>query len=771
MAKSKKPTRRNSKKSKPRRTSKKQSSKKAGESGLLAAGRAIKGVLAWFAARLTPQRRRLLASLLLIAAGLLTAGSLLFPSGKFLVEWAAFWSKAFGWGVWLLPLWLLAWGIGLLSLPIADRLNLSLERGAGLALIYAAVLAFLHLPFIGKGMQGARDAAAHAKGGGYVGAFLAVGMKEAFGAVGAALVVIVGLVLSTAFLLEKPVLSLFGWVPKLWERVRRVAASVFSRRRAHLPQASAPVAAATATESAASPTAAPLPEPPAEAPEWVLPRVEDILTNTTEEQAEDSLLEERARLIEETLKFFGAPATVVEIRRGPTVTMFGVEPGYIESRGGAVRRVRVSKIASLADDLALALAAKRVRIQAPVPGKGYVGIEVPNDNPALVTLRQVIESDAFRRLKSPLRIALGKDVAGHPVAVDLAAMPHLLIAGATGSGKSVCVNGIITTFLLHNTPETLRLLLVDPKRVELSGYNGVPHLLSPVIVDVERVVGALQWLAHEMERRYKLLARHGARNIAAYNAKAEAEGHEKLPYLVLVVDELADLMMLAPETTERVITRLAQLARATGIHLILATQRPSVDVVTGVIKANFPARIAFAVASGTDSRVIIDQPGAERLLGRGDMLFMAPDAPEPMRLQGAFVSDEEIRRVVEYWRNFRRADVPGIGGIVDAPPPGIPLKQKPLWEEMEGEENKPSDPLWDKAVEVVRAEGKASASLLQRRLRIGYTRAARLVDEMEERGIVGPPKDGTGVRPVLAQKQSEVAEGASPAPADEKQSP
>ena len=746
MAKSKKPTRRNSKKSKPRRTSKKQSSKKAGESGLLAAGRAIKGVLAWFAARLTPQRRRLLASLLLIAAGLLTAGSLLFPSGKFLVEWAAFWSKAFGWGVWLLPLWLLAWGIGLLSLPIADRLNLSLERGAGLALLYAAVLAFLHLPFLGQGMHGARAAAAHAKGGGYVGAFLAVGMKEAFGAVGAALVVIAGLVLSTAFLLEKPVLSLFGWVPKVWERVRRVAASVFSRRRAHLPQASAPVAAATAAGSAASPTAAQFPQPPAEAPEWVLPRVEDIL------------------------KFFGAPATVVEIRRGPTVTMFGVEPGYIESRGGAVRRVRVSKIASLADDLALALAAKRVRIQAPVPGKGYVGIEVPNDNPALVTLRQVIESDAFRRLKSPLRIALGKDVAGHPVAVDLAAMPHLLIAGATGSGKSVCVNGIITTFLLHNTPETLRLLLVDPKRVELSAYNGVPHLLSPVIVDVERVVGALQWLAHEMERRYKLLAKHGARNIAAYNAKAEAEGREKLPYLVLVVDELADLMMLAPETTERVITRLAQLARATGIHLILATQRPSVDVVTGVIKANFPARIAFAVASGTDSRVIIDQPGAERLLGRGDMLFMAPDAPEPMRLQGAFVSDEEIRRVVEYWRNFRRADVPGIGGIVDAPPPGIPLKQKPLWEEMEGEENKPSDPLWDKAVEVVRAEGKASASLLQRRLRIGYTRAARLVDEMEERGIVGPPKDGTGVRPVLAQKQNEAAEGASPAPADEKQS-
>jgi len=754
MAKAKKSTARKTKKgaSKPRRARKKQSAKNAGaKNGLLTALGGIKSALAWLSALLTPQRRRLLASLLLIAAGLLTAGSLLFPKGKFLVEWATFWSKAFGWGIWLLPLWLLTWGIGLLSLPIADRLNLSLERGTGLALIYAAVLAFLHLPFIGHGVQGARDAAAHAKGGGYVGAFLALGMKEAFGAVGAALVVLAGLVLSTALLLEKPVISLFGWVPKLLGKVRRAAASVFSRRRA--PQAPAAAAPIAAEGSTAPPTADQFPQEPAEAPEWVLPRVEDILTNTTEEQAEDSLLEERARLIEETLKFFGAPATVVEIRRGPTVTMFGVEPGYVEGRGGAVRRVRVSKIASLADDLALALAAKRVRIQAPVPGKGYVGIEVPNENPALVTLRQVIESDAFRRLKSPLRIALGKDVAGHPVAVDLAAMPHLLIAGATGSGKSVCVNGIITTFLLYNTPETLRLLLVDPKRVELSAYNGVPHLLSPVIVDVERVVGALQWLTHEMERRYKLLARHGTRNIAAYNAKAEAEGREKLPYLVLVVDELADLMMLAPETTERVITRLAQLARATGIHLILATQRPSVDVVTGVIKANFPARIAFAVASGTDSRVIIDQPGAERLLGRGDMLFMAPDAPEPMRLQGAFVSDEEIRRLVEYWRGFRRAGVPGIGGVVDAPPPGIPLKQKPLWEEMEEKESKPSDPLWDKAVEIVRAEGKASASLLQRRLRIGYTRAARLVEGMEERGIVGPPKDGTGVRPVLAKAQ------------------
>ncbi len=271
-----------------------------------------------------------------------------------------------------------------------------------------------------------------------------------------------------------------------------------------------------------------------------------------------------------------------------------------------------------------------------------------------------------------------------------------------------------------------------------------------MVVELERVVGALQWVTHEMERRYKLFAKAGKRHIADYNKDAERNGRDRLPYLVVVIDELADLMMLAPETTERTITRLAQLARATGIHVVIATQRPSVDVVTGIIKANFPARIAFAVASGVDSRVILDQPGAERLLGRGDMLFMAPDAPEPVRLQGVFVADHEIRRVVAYWRNFGSADVPGIGGIVDAPPPGIPLKQKPIWEEMEeAAPKKPRDPLWEQAVALVRQEGKASASLLQRRLRIGYTRAARMVDAMEEEGIVGPPQPGSGIRRVL----------------------
>jgi S-DNA-T family DNA segregation ATPase FtsK/SpoIIIE len=343
-----------------------------------------------------------------------------------------------------------------------------------------------------------------------------------------------------------------------------------------------------------------------------------------------------------------------------------------------------------------------------------------------------------------LRIALGQDVAGNPIVTNLAALPHLLIAGATGSGKSVCVNSLICCLLLHNTPDDLRIIMVDPKRVELTGYNGIPHLLAPVVVELERVVGALQWVAREMDQRYHKLAKAGARNINDFNNRLAAIDQKKLAHLVVIIDELADLMMLAPDETERTITRLAQLARATGIHLVIATQRPSVDVVTGLIKANFPARIAFAVASGVDSRVILDQPGAERLLGRGDMLFQAPDAAAPVRLQGGFVSDVEIQRLVNYWRGLaglaERAPM-AAGGIVDTLPPYIPLKQMAMWEEMQPEEE--LDTLYDEAVDLVRRQGRASISMLQRRLRIGYTRAARLIESMQAKGIVGPSQAGT----------------------------
>jgi S-DNA-T family DNA segregation ATPase FtsK/SpoIIIE len=487
---------------------------------------------------------------------------------------------------------------------------------------------------------------------------------------------------------------------------------------------------------------------------WQLPAVDQILEPGGEVSFDDEFDRQRARLIEDTLISFGAPASVVEINRGPTITQFGVEPGFLETRNGQMR-VRVSKIAALADDLALALSAKRIRIQAPVPSKGYVGIEVPNEAISVVALRDVIESEAFQRLNVSLRFALGQDVAGNPIAADMSAMPHLLIAGATGSGKSVCVNAIICCLLLDNTPDELRLLMVDPKRVELTGYNGIPHLLAPVVVELERVVGALQWVAREMDKRYHILAQAGARNIDDFNAKLTAEGQKKLPYLVVVIDELADLMMLAPDETERTITRLAQLARATGIHLVIATQRPSVDVVTGLIKANFPARIAFAVTSGVDSRVILDQPGAERLLGRGDMLFQAPDAPVPIRLQGTFVSDPEIQRLVTYWRSMAGTLDPAsmaTSGTVDALPRGIPLKQMPMWDQGSMDDMAPEesqDPLYAEAVDLVRRQGRASISMLQRRLRIGYTRAARLIEAMQEKGIVGPAQPGAQSLEVL----------------------
>jgi S-DNA-T family DNA segregation ATPase FtsK/SpoIIIE len=482
---------------------------------------------------------------------------------------------------------------------------------------------------------------------------------------------------------------------------------------------------------------------------WQIPDVKQILDPGSAPAVNEEFIQQRARLIEETLASFGAPVQVVEINRGPTITQFGVEPLFVETRSGRTR-VRVNKIASLADDLALALAAPRIRIQAPVPGHSYVGIEVPNDEMTLVALRDIIESEPFQRNKHPLKFALGRDVTGHPINTTIENMPHLLIAGTTGSGKSVCVNAILTCFLLHNTPDDLRMILIDPKRVELTSYNGVPHLLAPVVVEIERVIGALQWMTREMDKRYHLFAQVGARNITDYNARMKMQGNKKLPFLVVVIDELADLMMIAPGETEQTITRLAQLARATGIHMILATQRPSVDVVTGLIKANFPARIAFAVASNTDSRVILDQPGAERLLGRGDMLFQAPDAPAPIRLQGVFVSDHEIQNLVEFWR----AQLGGASPYgAPAAPAGLPksdapLKQTAMFEDITGMDTN-TDPLLAEAIDLVRREGRASVSMLQRRMRIGYTRAARIVDMMEDKGIVGPPEGTTQVRQIL----------------------
>lgn len=513
---------------------------------------------------------------------------------------------------------------------------------------------------------------------------------------------------------------------------------------------------------------------------WQLPDITSLLEPGSDAATEEANIRQMAAKIEETLRAFGAPGRVVEVNRGPTITQFGVEPGFVEMKGGRQVKVKVSRIAALADDLALALAAPRVRIEAPVPGRSIVGIEVPNAEVALVALRDVMESEAFEALrrKTPLPLALGQDVSGNPVVADLTAMPHLLIAGTTGSGKSVCVNSIITTLLCLHTPDDLRLLMIDPKRVELIGYNGIPHLIAPVVVEVDKCTDVLKWATREMESRYRLFARYGARNIADFNAKAAAAQQQadadpdlrKLPYIVLIIDELADLMMVAPEETEKLICRLAQMARATGIHLIIATQRPSVDVVTGLIKANFPARIAFAVATSVDSRVILDAPGAEKLLGRGDMLFLRPDHGAPLRAQGVLVRDEEIRRVVDFWRAqagesaaLHEPLAATQGALPDLPP--TTSAPPPTWDEarqlrdaleLPAEGNRDEkDKLFNDAVAVVRMHGKASISLLQRRLRIGYTRAARLIEEMEARGIVGPAVPGQQYREVFPPSANE----------------
>ncbi len=469
----------------------------------------------------------------------------------------------------------------------------------------------------------------------------------------------------------------------------------------------------------------------------------DLLRGDEGELMSEREAREMARTIEETLAAFKVPAKVVSIRRGPAVTQFGLEPGVITSRRRGEeksRRVRVSQIKALQNDIALELAAASIRVETPVPGKNFVGIEVPNPRGMVVSLKGVLESKEFAGLKSLLAVALGRGVSGEPVVLDLARLPHLLIAGATGSGKSVSLNAILISLLMKNTPDRLQLLLVDPKRVELQIYNGIPHLLSPVIVDPNEAAKALKWAIMEMDDRYRSFVDAGVKDIEGYNRAFR----DPMPYVVIVIDELADLMLTLPEEIEHSLVLLAQKSRATGIHLVIATQRPSVDVVTGLIKANFPARIAFNVSSSVDSRVILDQNGAEKLLGKGDGLLMLPWLSKPLRFKGCFVSDEEAEAVTEFWRS-QAVELWGDAGE-DAPPwIGIPLR----------EEEGSDDSLIEEAVEMLKGQKTTSTSWLQRKLRLGFPRAARLMEELEARGVVGPDEGAGRGRKVLISPDSE----------------
>lgn len=736
--------------------------------------------------RLDPARLEEIAAIgVFILAALTALGAFNLSGGAFLAVWTQLLRGLFGWGVYFAPVLLLGLGIWLILDALDKTWNLGWERPLGVGLMYLVLLMLLH--WISTPFDPTRQPGAF-QGGGVVGWVMLAALVGAFGEIGAllALIALTGITLILLFNISLPEivrramylarilknlpqeLVRFRAKPTAPPRQPTVAPRIDypqvppTRAPTPAPRPAPPVTEKVETAGARAPIPARIIggdiPPPAIPREWKLPDLAQMLEESSESEINQQEIRARVHKIEETLAHFGVPAKVLEVNQGPTITQFGVEPGFVEQKGvdGKVHRVKVkvSRISALQHDLELALAAAPIRIEAPVPGKSIVGIEVPNSQIALVSLRSVMESETFKAMKSKLKIALGQDVAGQPICANLETMPHLLVAGATGSGKSVCVNAVIACLLCTTTPDEVKFVMVDPKRVELVNFNGIPHLREPVVVEMDKAVAALQSAVAEMDRRFQLFAKNGARNIDIYNHIVEGQpDKERLPYLIVIVDELADLMMISPEEVERAITRLAQMARATGIHLILATQRPSVDVVTGLIKANFPSRISFAVTSQIDSRVVLDTPGAEKLLGRGDMLYMASDSSKLVRMQGCFVSDRELEKLVTYWKE--------LAPPLETPPrEPVEYSQPPLWN---GAVGKSADALGDdllpQAIEIISHSPRASVSLLQRKLRVGYSRAARLMELLEEKGIVGPDEGPTKGRTVLmtADRQPPVA--------------
>ena len=719
--------------------------------------------------------QRELVGLFLLALSLVTLLVLISPAaGGLSVWWKQMVTQLLGWGVYPFVLLVGAAGGILIAGRFLERLPLAWQQVVGWELVFFALLGVIHLVTSNGNPVAVAEAG---RGGGYVGWGIG-SLFESFLGTNGAIAVLLLLTVSGVLLIFRvstTQLHHFG------DFLRVQALTLWTRMQ---PESEAYAPKAASGDLLQDDAYAPFEPEPAPQPKPQVPRKKDkparsakpkktrrsapatgtgrdpslppmeLLRQDSAQLKADGDAQLKEQIIVETLAGFGIPARVVDVNRGPTVTQFGVEPGYItrvDRDGHEVRRkVRVGKIHALSNDLALALSASPIRIEAPVPGRPYVGIEVPNSRTSLVSLRGIMESDEFQKVKSPLAVALGRDVSGAPVVADLAAMPHLLIAGATGSGKSVCINAIVTGLLCQNSPEQLRLLMIDPKRVELVDYNGAPHLLAPVVVDLEQVVGALNWVVREMDIRYDHFAEAGARHLVDYNRKMARRGESPLSHLVVVIDELADLMMAAPDQVERSICRIAQMARATGIHLLIATQRPSVDVVTGLIKANFPARISFAVTSQVDSRVILDSAGAEKLLGRGDMLYMSPDSSKLARLQGCFVSDKEIQAVVRFWEKTHMYEV--LQAIEEEPESEEPARTYP-WEGDEEFMEDQGDSLFRDAVALLEGKSTISTSYLQRALRVGYPRAGRIMDQLEEYGYVGPNLGGGKSRNVLLGRE------------------
>jgi S-DNA-T family DNA segregation ATPase FtsK/SpoIIIE len=647
-------------------------------------------------------------------------------------------NKLFGWGTFLIPI--ISGVLGLVLLRLRIKLPfVDLRIFYGLVILSISLLGLFHFFFSSEESQFQANLG---QGGGLSGYYVQLILRRIFSTVGAFLVLSAGSVVGILVTLNISFDEALFHLSRVAQKVGRLIQENLWRGKTFKEPLKTQITkeAAEAKPSQeekeieiATPYSSPTTKitSPRRKLAWEYPSL-DLLNDPSETAAERGDIEKNAQLIEQTLESFGVKARVADINLGPTVTQYALE---------AERGTKLSAITNLSSDLALALASKTgtVRIEAPIPGKSQVGVEVPNLKPQLVSLKEIITSDQLEEGAGKLAVGLGRDVSGTPVVDDLDRMPHVLIAGATGSGKSIMLRTILATILFRASPEEVRLILVDPKRVEFSNYNEIPHLLMPVIVEPEKTLPALKWAIAEMSKRYKLFQESGARDISDYNAKAE----EKIPYILIVVDELADIMVVAPAEVEKAITRLAQMARATGLHLILATQRPSTDVLTGLIKANIPCRVAFNVTSQIDSRVVLDMPGAEKLLGKGDMLYLPPDRSKPIRIQSPFVSNEEMNRLLNFLKNS--------GWAADY----VVEEQMEELERQIEKMGEPTDPLFAEAVEIVIQYERASASLLQRRLSIGYARAARILDELEARRIVGPA-EGSKPREVLRRTTEEI---------------
>lgn len=641
----------------------------------------------------------------------------------------------FGLGRYLIPIIFAFLGYIVLN---EEKYQTGVSNYIGIILLVLSASAILHVSFAGDDPFSLANLA---KGGGYIGLVLAYPLLKILSSL-AASIILAAIFISSLLLTFNTSLHHIAEKGNFWKKIYQALKIFFLGLRFGKPKETAEATAEEEPEEAAATEATPplfaaknipagqeIKTPaspiPIKAERRKIDMPIDLLDNQSEKPTSGDI-KTQMNVIQKTLENFGITVEMGDVAVGPTVTQYTLKP----SEG-----VKLSKITTLHNDLSLALAAHPIRIEAPIPGKSLVGIEVPNHKVAAVSLKEILTAQEFKQRKTNMTVALGKDVSGKVWAADLSKMPHLLVAGSTGSGKSVCLNSLIISLLYQNSPDDLKIIMVDPKRVEFTVYNGIPHLLTPVITDTVKTVNALKWTIGEMDRRFELLSKHGKRDITSFNQS----GGEKMPYLVIVIDELADLMAVAAAEVEGAIIRLAQMARAVGIHLILATQRPSVNIITGLIKANITTRIAFAVASGTDSRTILDTSGAEKLLGRGDMLYICPDLGKPKRLQGAFVRDHEIQKVINYLKD--QAEPEYLEEVTQKPSIGMSIPGF----DFAGDSD---DELLGEAKDVIMQAGKASASLLQRRLKVGYARAARLLDLLEEQGIIGPA-DGAKPRDIL----------------------